>query len=107
MGWGGDVIDDPYQIWHSSQAKEGSNYIGYVNKEVDRIIEEARTEFDEEKRNALYRRFSEILHDEQPYTFMYSGPGFMIANRRLHNIKVHKLRLDAREWYIPAELQGR
>jgi peptide/nickel transport system substrate-binding protein len=71
MGWGGDVIDDPYQIFHSSQiGNRASNYVGYNNPEVDSLIEKARMTIDETERNRLFQKIHLILHEEQPYTFL-------------------------------------
>jgi ABC-type transport system substrate-binding protein len=66
--------DDPYQIWHSSQADvpHGSNFIGFRNKEADAIIEKLRVTFDHEERLNLLHAFHRILHEEQPYTFLLS-----------------------------------
>lgn len=105
LGWGLGIDDDPYQVWHSSQAERGSNSVGFKNAEVDRIIEAARVEFDREKRAAMYHRMNYILHEEQPYTFLFITPGLEIINKRFHNVIVHKTGLDIRDWYVPAELQ--
>jgi len=70
--WIGGLQSDPYQIWHSDNiGNRGSNYVGFRNAEADSLIIAARFEMDAEKRDAMYWRFQEILHDEQPYTFMY------------------------------------
>ena len=85
LGWSDpDFQDDPYQIWHSSQMKGGSNYIGFRNTEADRIIEKARQEFDLKKRVAMYHRFHEILHNEQPYTFLYTNAGARGGEQAVH-----------------------
>jgi peptide/nickel transport system substrate-binding protein len=92
LGWLLDWEDDPYQIWHSSQAEvpKGSNSVGFKNAEADRIIEEARGEFDLAKRTELYHRLDRILHEEQPYTFLISPDALMAIDRRFHNVKVWK-----------------
>ena len=73
LGWALGWETDPYQIWHSSQAVEkGSNFVGFKNEEADKLIEEARKEFDPEKRRQMYYRLQEIIHDEQPYTFLFT-----------------------------------
>ena len=101
LGWSDpDFQDDPYQIWHSSQIKGGSNYIGFNNPEADRIIETARKEFDEKKRIALYHRFHEILHYEQPYTFLYTTPALAVVSKRFSNVKVHKKGMNFLEWKV-------
>ena len=105
MAWGGNVESDPYQIWHSSQIQGGSNYIGFNNPQADALIEQARQTLDADKRNALYHKFHRILHEDQPYTFIYTRPEQRFLDRRFHNVIIHKLGIDEHEWYVPAELQ--
>ncbi len=104
LRWSGGYDEDPYQIWHSSQIKGGSNYVGFNNKEADRLIEEARQEFDAKKRIKLYRRFQEILHYYQPYTFLYATPNLVVISKRFLNVKEHKRGLNLLEWKVrPAQ----
>ena len=105
LGWRLPVMADPYQVWHSSQAKEGSNYVGFVNEEADQIIEKGRLEFDREKRAAMYRRLHRILHEEQPYTFLFNGDNLRALDRRFSNVKVYPLGPDSTEWWVPAKDQ--
>jgi peptide/nickel transport system substrate-binding protein len=75
LRWGNsDVVQDPYEIWHSSQAKDGSNFVSFKNAQADALIEEARATLDDERRNELYRKLGRILYDEAPYTFLYNRP---------------------------------
>lgn len=106
MGWGLVPYPDPYQLWHSSQAmKRGSNHVGFKNDEVDRILEQGRLEFERNKRVALYHRFHEILHEEQPYTFMFCRKSLLAVDKRFRNIKLYPYGPDAREWWVPKALQ--
>lgn len=102
--WGVPYEGDPYQLWHSSQIEGGSNYINYANAEVDQIIEQGRAEFDPVKRNALYQRMHRILHEEQPYTFLYRSPSLVTVHHRFTDVRLHRAGLDEREWGIgPSE----
>jgi len=106
LAWGGAVEEDPYQIWHSSQiGNRGSNYVGFKNAEADALIEEARRTLDENKRNELYHRFHRILHEEQPYTFVYTRPEQRFLDKRFENAIVHKLGVNTLEWYVPRDRQ--
>jgi peptide/nickel transport system substrate-binding protein len=105
MAWAMPPDPDPYQVWHSSQATDGSNYVGFQNAEADRIIEEARLTFDLDKRVALYERFHEILHEEQPYTFVVISKELLAIDRRIHGVSMYPFEPDEREWYVPAALQ--
>ncbi len=99
LGW----ESDPYQLWHSSQADKGSNFVGFKNDEADRIIESARREFDADKRRKLYHRFHEILHEEQPYTFLFTTEALVAVSRRFQNVNVYPMGLAPREWWTPSE----
>ena len=105
LGWSMGVESDPYQIWSSSQAEKGSNFVGFINKEADKLIEEARKEFDREKRIQLYRKFAQIVHEEQPYTFLFCRKSTVAVNKRFQNVVVYPLGLDPIEWYVPSSYQ--
>ncbi|MBW8015280.1 MAG: hypothetical protein FVQ82_03770 [Planctomycetes bacterium] len=106
MGRSGDILQDPYHLWHSSQAgNRGLNYCGFNNPEADAIIEEGRRTLDEDKRNELYRRLHRILHAEQPYTFLYTRPTFRIVDKRFKNVKIYPLGLNYFQWYVPINKQ--
>ncbi len=101
LGWSMGVESDPYQIWHSSQLEQGSNFVGFANKEADKLIDAARIEFDRDKRIELYRKFSKIVHDEQPYTFLFCRKSTVALNKRFKGVVVYPLGLDPREWFVP------
>lgn len=106
LAWSLSWETDPYQLWHSSQAGEkGSNFVGFRNEEADRLMEAARREFDPEKRVKMYRRFSEILHEEQPYTFLFTTEALVAVERRFRNVQVYPMGLSPREWWVPVDLQ--
>ena len=107
MGWSIPRIEaDGYQVWHSSQAVEkGSNFVGFKNAEADQILEQVRLEFDEQKRFALNHRFHAILHEEQPYSFMFCLESLQAVDKRFQNVRIYPGGLDALEWWVPASLQ--
>lgn len=77
--WSHDWEDDPFQVFHSSQAVPGgSNFGGWANARADRLIERIRTEQDHERRVALHRELHRVLHEEQPYTFLLE-PQLLVA----------------------------
>jgi peptide/nickel transport system substrate-binding protein len=106
LAWRLVPYPDPYQLWHSSQTgKRASNSVGFVHAEADRIMEEARLEFDRDKRVEMYHRFHEILHEEQPYTFVVIRDELVAIHRRFHNTQVYPYGMDSTEWWVPRELQ--
>lgn len=77
--------DDPKQIWHTESINGGSNYVYFGTAETDKLIEDIRSELDEEKRNDLYRKFQVILHDQVPYIFMSSPKAKIAISKRFAN----------------------
>jgi len=102
LAWGGGgVEDDPFQIWDSkSVADRGSNFISFRNAEADRLIEAARMTLDEARRNELYHAFHRLVHDEQPYTFMFARESLRVISPRIKGVRQHRLGLDWRDWWI-------
>jgi len=106
IGWGGDVLEDFYQIFHSSQiANRGSNYVGFRNAEADALMEQTRHSLNKDERIKLSHRLHRILHEEQPYTFLYARPTLRLVDRRFKNTKIHKLGPKYWRWYVPKDEQ--
>lgn len=71
--WVGDPnVEDPKQIWHSESSTGGSNYVSYGDAISDKMIDDIRSELDETKRDAMYLKFQEKVHNEVPYIFLYA-----------------------------------
>jgi peptide/nickel transport system substrate-binding protein len=105
MGWQMPPDPDPYQVWHSSQADAGSNYVGFEHARADDIIEQARVAFNDDERNALYREFHSIVHEEQPYTFMFNPLALLAVDKRVHNVNMYTYGPQSLEWFVPEPLQ--
>jgi peptide/nickel transport system substrate-binding protein len=69
-----DDVVDLYQVFHSSQAAQGSNYVGYSNPGVDGRLEQIRRAFDPAARAALEREVHRLLFDDQVYLFLTLRP---------------------------------
>lgn len=89
LGWSGGLNPDPFQLWHSSQADvEGSsNHIRFKNAEADRLIESIRVTFDASERQKLYHRFHRLVHEEQPYIFLFAPADLNALNSRYRNVR--------------------
>ncbi len=89
LGWGAGSIDwDPKQIWHSASQKGGSNFIGYNNPEVDKLIDEARTLLDFKKRQKVLQKVFKLIADDVPYAFFFNDKfGFYGHTKRMKREK--------------------
>ncbi len=105
LGWTTGQDPDIYDIWHSSKtAKKELNFIGYSNKEIDRLLEEGRAEFDKNKRKAIYFRVQEILAEELPYIFLYVPQSLPVIHSRFKGIDPGPAGISHNflEWWVPA-----
>ena len=106
LGWSMPLEADPYQVWHSSQVEHGSNFVGFEDKRADELIDLIRETLDKNKRIEYCDEFHEIIHEEQPYTFLFCCEALVAVHKRFKNVKVYPpLGLKVIEWYVPQELQ--
>ncbi|MCH7883256.1 peptide ABC transporter substrate-binding protein [Patescibacteria group bacterium] len=79
----GEVIGldpDLFAFWHSSQMNDpGLNIALYANKNVDKLLEEARTITDRAKRKNKYVEFLKEIRQDVPAVFLYSPHYLYIA----------------------------
>ncbi len=102
-----DLVQDPFQEWHSSSASGGSNFENFKNADSDRLIEQARLEFDNEKRKQIYWQWQELIQDEQPVTFLYYAQDPAAYSKRFQNVQWLPLRpgYDLTTWWVPTASQ--
>jgi peptide/nickel transport system substrate-binding protein len=97
---------DPTQIWHSSSIPGGSNYISYSSPQADAIMDAARVEFDDARRNRMYRELGRILYDDQPYTWLYVRPTMTLIHRRVHGVRASLTGWRYEDWWVEGDRQA-
>lgn len=98
---------DPYPFWHSSQIKEdGKNLSNFKNLKGDKLLEEARQEFDFKKREEKYGEFQKILDQEIPaFVVEQENLYYQISddiygvNKIVGSFEADRF-LDVAKWYI-------
>ena len=106
LGWMSGFDPDMYQIWHSSQrGAGGSNHIDYANPELDKLIVQMRETFDVEKRIKLAHEISAILHEDQPYTFLFCPYSLVALSSRYRNVRVFPSGLASEAFWVPVKEQ--
>ncbi|MEQ1665290.1 MAG: ABC transporter substrate-binding protein, partial [Bdellovibrionales bacterium] len=103
LAWGGAFDYDPKQIWHSSSiTHEGSNFAGYSNPEVDKLIDKVRGEMDVKKRVPAMRKIYSLIAKDCPYIFFYNPQfAYYAYNNRIHMVKpTYKYGIGKDTWWI-------
>lgn len=90
--WTSDIPDpDPYALLHSSQVNGGENFVGFVNADADRLLEEGRRTQDRNRRKESYFALHRIIHDEQPYSFLWAPQRYYAWSRRVRGVSPQDL----------------
>lgn len=97
---------DPFPFWHSSQIKDpGLNISNYINKEADKLMEEARRAGDPFLRDEKYAEFQQILIKDLPAIFLYSQLYLYLLPQDLKGVEITKISLpsarfnEVNKWY--------
>lgn len=97
---------DPYIFWHSTQIDNGLNITSLNNKDIDKLLEDARQTSDQNQRIAKYKKFQELINEEKPAIFLFSSKYIYIQDKKINGQQTEKIiqssdRLnDANEWYL-------
>ena len=86
------VNNDPefYEFAFSSKRMPpmGGNRGHYRNAEVDRLLDEARVESDQEKRRALFDKVQKIIAEELPYVSLWFTDNISVHRKRISNVQL-------------------
>jgi peptide/nickel transport system substrate-binding protein len=106
----GEVVGldpDPFAFWHSSQRNDpGLNIALYANIAADRLLEEARTLADAQRRKATYEKFQQEVQKDVPAIFLYSPQYLYVTTSRIKGFNVSSIAIPSdrfsqvHEWFM-------
>ncbi|MCH9035921.1 MAG: peptide ABC transporter substrate-binding protein [Chloroflexi bacterium] len=86
LGWVADYPDPQDFLDILFHSESSNNHTGYTNSEVDRLLEQARTEADVETRIALYQQAEQIIVNESPWIpKWYEGDRYVLIKSHVKN----------------------
>ena len=104
-GWSVDFKFDPSEVMACDAGVY--NYPSYCNRMADSLMQQALKTVDRSEALPLWKEYQEIVHEEQPYTFLYYLEERLGVSRRLKGVEAdargHLVTID--EWWIPEERQ--
>jgi len=86
LGRGADPDPDLSYHWHS---RGPGNRLGYVNRQVDALLEAGNATLDRRERTRLYREAQRLILEDVPMIWLYSRPAIHAATSRLKNFLPH------------------
>jgi peptide/nickel transport system substrate-binding protein len=88
LGWSLSLMPDARAIWHSkSDVKGGFNFLGYNNKEVDRLIEEGEVTINRDKLGIIYKKIFKKISSDLPCLFLYIPNDITAVSKNIKNVK--------------------
>jgi len=93
---------DPYDMFHSAG---GSNVMGFRDDEVDRLLEQARTERDGAQRAALFEQAHRRIDELQPVAFLAHVLVAVLFNAHIENAEPGPLGLWPERFWVPLQYQ--
>ncbi len=107
-GWSVDFKFNPTDLFATSAIEGKYNYPSFSDPRADSLMQAALKTVHREDALPLWKRYERVIHEQQPYTFLYYLYERLGVNDRLHGVKA-----DARghlisiaDWWIPKDRQG-
>lgn len=98
---------DPFAFWHSTQKRDpGLNLALYDNKNIDKLLEEAREAFDSETRAKKYEEFQKLVVEDAPVVFLYNPFYLYPVSKKIKGIEIENIPIPSKrfsgieKWYI-------
>ncbi len=88
LGWSGrlDPDQDTYSFWHTGGANNGSKF---SDSTVDQLLDKARKLSSMNQRKQVYDQFMKVMHQQDPYIFLYYPNNVYAYSTSLHGFKAY------------------
>lgn len=90
-GWTIPLPIDLQPFWHSDFNRSSFNLSGFRNSEVDKILDALEAVKSREGKVVLYKKIQELIHENEPVTFLYWLDVKTAFNSRIENININPL----------------
>ena len=100
IGWQADYLDADsflYSLHHSKQMGI-SNYVGYQNPRVDKLLDQSRSQMNnKEERFKLLNRAEQIIIDDAPCLWLFQKQTTKLISKQVNALQVNPL--NQIDWY--------
>ena len=102
-GWSLSFVPDLSFAFHSSEIKNGRNFISYKNPQMDRLLMNTAKTYGEKERKSQYSKLQDKIIQELPYINLYFNESAIIVNDRIKGPiqpTDYNIFNNIEEWYI-------
>lgn len=78
-------------FWHSDLESNIPNVASYRNKEIDSILDKLETCKSVDLQKDLFKRFQEIIQNDEPVTFLFWMDNIVVYNSKIENMDINPL----------------
>ncbi len=101
-GWSATI--DPqimFTIWSEENIPD-LNAVAYVNKDMEKLFDEAGSTYDTTVRKEKYGQIQKMIAEDAPYIFLFYNKAWSGQNNRIHGIEPTALGIgwNQEDWYI-------
>lgn len=91
LSWVGFKDPDIYRYAFATESfpPNGGNRGWYSNKELDKLLAEAKTAIDTKQRVELYHKVQSIIDKEMPYVFLWHEESFAVMQNQIEGFKLY------------------
>ena len=97
-GWYVPIPIELKAFWYSDLQSAQLNFASYQNEEADKIMDELTKHLPPGKKKELYYQFQNIIHEDQPFTFMYWISNIVGINKRVKHVSVDPIGVITNCW---------
>jgi peptide/nickel transport system substrate-binding protein len=91
MGWTGDNGDADNFLYTllDKDSIDSNNYSRYASEDVHKLLADAQSNADENKRNELYKKAQEIIHDDAPWVPLVHSTPLLAGSSKIKGFVPH------------------
>lgn len=97
-GWSVPIPLNLTPYWGSDFNKSSLNLSGYIDTEVDMLLNKISSSKSKEEKSTYYKKIQEIINNDSPVTFLYWIDNITAYNKRLEEVKITPLGSIHRCW---------
>lgn len=110
LGWKLSNIPDLSFAFHSSQIKQGTNFIRYSDEKMDELLLKAFSAPNRNMKSEVYKKLQNHITEELPYVSLYFRNKSILVDKKVKgNISptFYNIYANIEEWYIPSEYHNK
>jgi peptide/nickel transport system substrate-binding protein len=103
LAWSEDFIVNPTDIFHSRAIDGKYNMVSYSSPLADSLMDAGRRALDHDQAGVIWRQFQEVMHRDQPYTFLYIPQRINAIHTRIRGVHmdIRGSLINIKDWWIP------